>query len=385
MISKLAITCLLLALSSSGAQFTCTFTGSTDKDGCVGATDGDDHCVWCGFSSSSFGMCVSENQAESLEQKVPGVSCDRYGGDDDAKPPESDDKVVPPSTDDKIPDDFWTCLQKKNAKECTKEDCTWCDTKGGFGVCMTGPAATSASNSSWFTCKNETDVEEAESVSTSLRGAEPVVDPYDSSCILAFLQDQTEAGCTSASDEDGKSCEWCSVAGMANVCLTADQASMGAPLGISCDDRTVEKVGTPYDLACALVSLKDNSKEACVSAVDSDGTGCELCSMQGSFDICLNQEQASLAEQIGLDCGDGVRAAVTAKTEDPYDTSCLMAFLQEPTKDGCVAAVDADGDACEFCSLQSFSLCLTPEQAGYGEQLGITCETASSPVVAIKL
>ena len=110
------------------AQFTCTLSAG-DENACLATTaDDNKHCVWCAVTS--FGFCVSEKQAESMEANIPGVQCDRYSADDDA---------APAPNDDALPDDYWLCLEKKDSKSCIAEGCTWCDSKGGFGLCLTGP------------------------------------------------------------------------------------------------------------------------------------------------------------------------------------------------------------------------------------------------------
>jgi hypothetical protein len=128
------------------AQFTCTMAGSKSEDACLGISDdSNDHCVWCTIANSGFGFCVSEAQAEAMEKSLPSVQCDRYSDTDDATPntdddtaPETDDKVNP-STDDQVPDNYWECLLKKTPVDCEKLGCTWCDTKGGYGLCLSGP------------------------------------------------------------------------------------------------------------------------------------------------------------------------------------------------------------------------------------------------------
>lgn len=128
------------------AQFTCTLSAG-DENACLATTaDDNKHCVWCAVTS--FGFCVSEKQAESMEANIPGVQCDRYSADDDAADddqaatddaaPNTDD-AAPAPNDDALPDDYWLCLEKKDSKSCIAEGCTWCDSKGGFGLCLTGP------------------------------------------------------------------------------------------------------------------------------------------------------------------------------------------------------------------------------------------------------
>jgi hypothetical protein len=80
---------LLLSLASAvNSQFTCTISAQDDATCITTVGDDDDHCAWC--SLSGFGFCVSETQAETFEQSIPGVDCDRYSGDDDAAPANDD-------------------------------------------------------------------------------------------------------------------------------------------------------------------------------------------------------------------------------------------------------------------------------------------------------
>ena len=82
-----------------------------------------------------------------MESNIPGVQCDRYSGDDDddATPDTDDDAtpatddVAPSPNDDALPPDYWKCMENKDSAECLAANCTWCDSKGGFGLCLTGP------------------------------------------------------------------------------------------------------------------------------------------------------------------------------------------------------------------------------------------------------
>jgi len=72
------------------------------------------------------------------------------------------------------------------------------------------------------------------------------------------------------------------------------------------------------------------------------------------------------------------QADVTASSDvsDPYDATCVQSYLQNPTRDGCLASADRDGRACRYCSLAGMTnLCLTEEQADMGSQLGVTCDS----------
>jgi hypothetical protein len=309
----------LTAAAASASPFQCTFSAA-DEASCLDQTSGDDptdHCVWCSLSSS-FGFCVNEAEAESMEQSIPGTQCDRYsGGDDDAHPNPTDD-AVPNPTDDAVPDNFWQCLQDQDVGTCQANNCTWCDTKAGFGLCMTGPTAEAAADSAWFTCRSTKTT--TTTTTTTTRVVVPMEDPYDTSCVLAFLKDQTEQGCVSAVDQDGRACEWCDLQGMSNLCLNADQAEAAAALGITCEENggveTTRVVDEPkkkeakdnlvalYDRSCENAFWQDQTEQGCVSAVDQDGRACKWCDMQGMMNLCLNADQALAAEPLGITCED---------------------------------------------------------------------------------
>jgi hypothetical protein len=474
---------LLLAAAttpSASAQFTCTFAGASDVKSCTAATDdsASSHCVWCALGGgggdqkedpevqdslaasavSAFGFCVSESQAEAMEQSLPGIHCDRYSGkDDDGTEPATDDGAAPVASDDdksspdktdddnKVPDDFWTCLENKDSAKCKGAGCTWCDGKTGYGLCMSGPAADSASKSDFFKCEASTGssssrrqdlilLEEPDEDDVEAELLLTLQDPYDPSCLMVYLKDQSKTACEASIDADGTACEFCFLRGAPlSLCLTADQAETGQAFGLDCggggqeelDGAVValaeEELDDPYDSyviigavscvrkfvhfwdvpwnryffltrsvailyfcctfvnrSCLLAYLEDASKDACLAAVDAEGSACEFCTLQGSLDLCLTAEQAAMGEQLGITCETSVTDLLEAQTErivqDPYDPSCLVAYLQDSTQDSCLTATDADGNACEYCTLQgALDLCLNAEQAEMGAQLGITC------------
>lgn len=368
MIKFAAVNALLLLLlpNVANSQFNCAFSGATDETSCFAAQakDGTD-CVWCAVST--FGFCVTESQAEAIEKSMPTAECDRKKDhnttdDDDST---QDDGIAP--TDDAIPDDFWNCLQQKDKKACHGPglNCTWCDTKGHFGLCMSGPAAESASKSHWFKCDNNNE---------DVVVADPIKDPLDPACLEAFLQDQTKEACEAAKDADGNACEFCNAQGF-EICLNADQAAIAEQTGATCD----EKVQDPLDPACLMAYLEDQSKEGCLAAQDADGNACEFCSLEGAFDVCVNADQAAIVEQAGATCGDTTNVVET-NLADPLDTSCMLEYLQDQTKEACLATTDQDGGACEFCNMQGFDICLNEDQAQIAKQAGATCDTSSTLV-----
>jgi hypothetical protein len=382
-VSAVSVASFEKVVQEKGA-FTCTLS-ATDEPSCLDVKDDDgSDCVWC--SLSSFGFCVGEAQAEKMEQSIPGVACDRKsdpGNDDAVPPPPTDDAVPPPPTDDvtppppptddTVPDNFWECLQDKNSKECSKDGCTWCNTKGGFGLCLTGPTAESATQSTWFDCNStaagmmEQDQEEYD---------EDVKDPNDTACLLAYLQNPTEEGCHAAVDGAGDACEFCNLNGALPVCLNQEQAAMGMRFGLTCEDAAAveEKVDNPYDPTCVLAFLQDQSEETCTSTMDSDGNACEYCTLQGSLNLCLNEEQAAMGAQFGIEC-DG--SNVEDNEEDKENVDLPPDFfkcLQNYDQDGC-----ADS-SCTWCTTQvGIGFCLsTPAAEATSDCTFFDCDIRNS-------
>jgi hypothetical protein len=443
MLSPSCVAALVLLISALTTrvhgQFTCPLA-ARDEDGCLAATDDDgSSCVWC--SLSSFGFCVNEAAAEAAESTVPGIACDRASPSDDTPPePPADDnppepsaptptaptapkptkphpKPKPPKTDDnikpnddsKVPNNFWNCLNHKSSEECKADadGCTWCRSQAGYSICMSGPTADSAKHSKFFKCdKTQDEFEEEEEV---VNVALSVTDPYDPSCVSSYMTDPTQEGCTSTTDADGDACEWCSIAGITNVCLNKDQANQGASLGITCQEssntnnedevvvttprtkNSIEGEDNLFDTSCVMTLLQDPTESGCVAASDQEGASCQWCSaLQGQVHLCLTEDQAQLGQQsLGLECGasdeDSTLSAASSSStsssstlKDPYDPSCMVAFLQDPTEDGCDAASDSDGNPCQFCTIAGFNVCLTIEQAQMSQGAGATCTTTAN-------
>jgi hypothetical protein len=312
---------------------------------------------------------------------------------DDTTPATDDTTPTPNDDDHAVPDNFWTCLQQKNVTACTRANCTWCNTKGGFSLCMTGPTAKSASHSSWFSCHTNATTMVESVVLEQEEEADDDIDNVDMTCVASFQDHPIADACMTTIDTTGKPCKWCTMMNIATLCLSSEQVNNGRSLGLSCEvddeyytqqrqdaslhDTTIQN---PYDPSCLLAYLEDSSESTCTSTVDADGNACEYCTLQDQLNMCLTSEQATMGEQFGVSCNQAAlpinNHLPTSVHDDPYDTSCLLAYLQDPSKDGCLAAIDEDSNPCEFCSLQgAVDLCLTAEQAAMGEQLGITCDT----------
>lgn len=290
-------------------QFACERNGSGGKTQCdASKADDGSSCVWCELSS--FGACVSKDQAGIMEDKIPGLSCD--GGDDDDNSGTEDDDSA--AEDDDSGGEYWKCLKKgsNSEKDCENTGCSWCDTKAGYGICLDKQSAEAASKSDWFDCKLEfqNEITEKEVAPT---------DPYDTSCILATLEGD-EKTCESTLDSGGQACEWCSFTqpASAQVCLTSDQAAIAEQaLGADCDatfqteilEEEVEEEEAaplidPYDTSCLLATL-EGDETTCESTLDSDGQSCEWCSFSqsgSSVQLCLTSDQGSMAEQLGAEC-----------------------------------------------------------------------------------
>ena len=285
----------------------------------------------------------------------------------------------------------------------------------GFGLCMTGPTAESAASSDWFTChSNHTsssgvefgfydgdDDDETSQAKEQVEAAATVItmtSPYDPSCMMTVFakntDDDAQSVCLSTTDMDGNTCEWCNLAGQADLCLTSEQADMGAAFGLACsnsyDDDDEEEaafaaagaaaarvVDDPYDPSCALAFLQDQTKEACLAAVDQDGKACEYCTLQDALALCLTEEQAEYGQAMGIECDTATLqdSTLPEAVHDPLDSTCALAFLQDQSKEGCEAAVDQDGRACEWCDLpgSAGNICLNTDQAEMAEQFGVTC------------
>jgi hypothetical protein len=233
---------------------------------------------------------------------------------------------------------------------------------------MDKDAAASASKSDWFDCKMPT-----------VKRQHVVGDPYDPSCIVITLQGD-ESTCKATVDTDGNACEWCSI-GTTELCLNEEQATLAQQVGATCNDvetsnyvrpydPSIDVVGDPYDPSCVVVTLQGD-ESTCKATVDTDGNACEWCSI-GTTELCLNEEQATLAQQVGATCNDNESSNYVR----PYDPSCIAVTLNGD-ESSCKSTVDANGNDCEWCSVGSSKVCLNDEQAQLAVQLGGSCNSAT--------
>ena len=292
------------------------------------------------------------------------------------------------------------------------------DTKGGYGICMDSKAAEAASKSDWFDCKTpsffSSDPYDTSCLAASLQGdaasceatldanggtcewctvgstslcldadqaeiaeqiggdcnsppaVEAIGDPYDTACLAASMEGD-EATCEATVDQNGEACAWCTV-GSTDLCLNPDQADIAKQIGGDCKvPPGVKAISDPYDTSCLAASLQGDAA-SCEATLDANGGICEWCTV-GSTSLCLDAEQAEIAEQVGGDCNSP--PAVEA-IGDPYDTACLAASM-EGDEATCEATVDQNGEACAWCTVGSTDLCLNPDQAEIAQQVGGSC------------
>ena len=322
---------------------------------CLGTVDGNGiPCEWCVLSP--YEVCLSQDQADNF--KLIGADCNNG--------PAPVDRVSEP-VENEAKDPFDTAcmiatLQGEGAcKSATDSDgqpCEWCVMQGGSSVCVDADQAAIAEQGG-FDCGG---------------GNKLVDDPLDTACMIATLQG--EDACKATTDSEGQPCEWCTMqGGQANACLNGEQAAIAQQGGFDCDEgiKSSVEVQDPWDTSCLAASLQGD-EATCEATVDQDGQACQWCALQGGQgNLCLSSEQAAIAEQVGVDCGDDMVDVV----EDPFDASCLAASLQgdEAT---CKATVDQDGQACVWCELSGGQgdLCLNSEQSAIAEQIGAECDSS---------
>ena len=322
--------------------FTCTITGATGQGQCDAAKDDDGSgCVWCVVNT--FGFCVSETQAEEFKQVMPNIDCDDDDSNDDDKAP------GPAADDDTAPGPLWECLEAPDEESCG-ESCVWCDTKGGFGVCLTPEGAEMAKDSYWFTCKS-IKLDAWTSGASIDDGSDDVSGDDDDDDEEADYEDEE------ADYEDEE---------VDNEEAEPEQEE---------DNLNEFVVDTNCVTAGVFLDPKDDdatSEAACFAAKDVSGNPCEFCSIAGSpFRLCLSEPQAQVAEYVGAVC---TGSDESFEPED-FDDSCIAHMHADAnlSKEGCWSHQDLDGNGCEWCNVMGVELCLGGVQAELVEHWGATC------------
>lgn len=166
---------------------------------------------------------------------------------------------------------------------------------------MDKTAAESANTGDWFTCDVATEEDAAW-----------LKDPMDPTCLQETLE-MDEDACKGTNDQDGNACEWCTV-GSTPLCLNGEQADIATQLGGDCDTASAtENVSDPTDPTCVQATLQMD-EDACKATKDQEGKACEWC-MVGTTPLCLNEEQAEIAEQLGGSCDAGDAVVLDTETE----------------------------------------------------------------------
>jgi len=233
----------------------CTLEGSTDKSTCD-STESEDgsKCVWC---TGLTNVCISKEYADQIKQF--GFNCDDDSKDDDDDTPskkdddDDDDDVAP--TDDTVPDNYWDCRTKYDSSEkCKGAGCVWCETKGGYEICMDDKTAETASDSYWYTCDKSPTSDSSYNVFTTtmkelLAGVDKgLSSPFDPTCLLVTLQHGDKSACEATMDNDNKKCEWCSFQGN-DLCLNEDQAQILEQSGGECTSNNGVRVDATSTIA----------------------------------------------------------------------------------------------------------------------------------------
>ena len=347
-------------------------------------------CTWCVSKKAGFGLCLGGPAAESAAQS------DFFTCQEKQEFMETADK------DPYDPNCLEAYLQDPSVQGCQQSideegnQCEFCTGPGGLQLCLTQEQA-QIGQIAGLDCQEQN----TKTATSLLRKKQPSAqDPYDFSCALAFLEDQSETSCAQATDQEGNTCEFCQ-SPFGPLCLTMDQADMATQFGATCDRKKL--IDTPYDPSCFLAFAEDKTKTSCVQAVDLEGRACEYCNLQKQVSFCLTEEQAMYGSSMGIECDATTQSSSSSSSsdssssdssssdssssdslssDDPTDPSCALAFLEDQSEEACTNAVDQDGNECEFCQTPLGPLCLNMEQAEIAEQIvGATCEKDTIHIV----
>eukprot|EP00531_Pseudo-nitzschia_arenysensis_P001220 CAMPEP_0116142742 /NCGR_PEP_ID=MMETSP0329-20121206/15071_1 /TAXON_ID=697910 /ORGANISM="Pseudo-nitzschia arenysensis, Strain B593" /LENGTH=553 /DNA_ID=CAMNT_0003637999 /DNA_START=8 /DNA_END=1665 /DNA_ORIENTATION=+ len=341
-----------------------------DASTCTATTDAEGkHCDWCSFQG--FDFCLNADQAELAQQY--GASCAAGETAMVVETLETTHSLSDPSDPTclvvTIGGDESTC---KGTEDVDGKPCDWCSFMG-YDFCVNVDQAQIVEQYG-ADCGDR--FQEIVVVEEKEEEKEQVQDPSDPSCIIATLGGD-ESSCKSTKDSEGNACEWCSLPPNYNFCLNNDQVQVVEQLGVTCGDNIVkeeeeeeqDQVSDPSDPTC-LVATLGGDESSCKATVDVDGKACEWCSLAG-YDFCLNDDQAEIVEQYGAACSSSseINASSSNQVQDPSDPTCLVATLGGD-ESSCKATMDAEGKACEWCSLQGYDFCLDEDQAEIVEQYG---------------
>lgn len=277
------------------------------------------------------------------------------------------------------------------AKDESGETCVWCSV-GSFGACLSADQASIIEDKiPGLTCDDSPSNDDGTDDAAADDDASPPNNDDDT--YWKCLKD----GSDSEEDCDSSGCKWCTTKAGFGICLdeaAAESASKSDWFecklmlqelelmdlqSIIAPEKKEKDVQTPGDPACIMATLQQD-ESVCTSTADSAGNPCSWCTID-NFNVCLDEDLATMAEQYGGSCGDDVPIVEAQKVEDPADTTCIVATLQQD-ESACTSTSDADGRACEWCEIAQAQVCLNADQAQFAEQFGGSCGDSSKIATA---
>eukprot|EP00545_Synedropsis_sp_CCMP1620_P000140 CAMPEP_0119029916 /NCGR_PEP_ID=MMETSP1176-20130426/40763_1 /TAXON_ID=265551 /ORGANISM="Synedropsis recta cf, Strain CCMP1620" /LENGTH=1076 /DNA_ID=CAMNT_0006986277 /DNA_START=31 /DNA_END=3261 /DNA_ORIENTATION=+ len=381
-----------------------------EQEDCDATIDDEDGapCVWCD-GAGVFGLCLSANQAS---QASPYLQCDDNNNNNNnaavAVAVHNNEETQEDSTLVMNPYDV-TCAVagytsgddgEDICKSTDDEDgspCVWCyhpnGGEGQAGLCLTDAQAQIAEQISL-----ECDTTTTASISAKEKQQQDsstvaTTADFDMTCVKAGIYPNNQQDCTTTettattTNDDETYCVWCPSSSNRGLCVTPNQATIMAQVGIDCNDddgtdgttATIDVQDNPYDVTCAIAA---GGETVCQTTDDQDGAACVWCSYGGQG-LCLTDAQAEIAGQLQFEC-DSNSAALDGEG-NPYDVTCAIAGYSAggDGKGVCKTTQDQDGDGCVWCSYGGQGLCLTDEQAEIAGQMQFECDDAAAAAATI--
>ena len=194
--------------------------------------------------------------------------------------------------------------------------------------------------------------------------------------VLECLMNPDETSCNSATDEDGKPCDWCNTLVGIGACMSEEAAELAKefqPL-FMCDGDANE-----------IMSGVEPDVQECLENTDSDScdqdSACDWCTTPFNADLgaCLTNDLADKAKQfqplVTCDGSSNMNSATTTVRDDPDD---LLDCIQQADEDSCNGTVDEDGNNCSWCStaIGGIGACLSSTYADMAKQFQplVTCD-----------
>jgi hypothetical protein len=257
-----------------------------DESACTTTMDAEGKpCDWCSFQG--YDVCMNVDQAQVVEQF--GASC---GDDRDraVQKDEADETLADPSDTTCVAATVLGEPSCKGTMDSDDKPCDWCSWYG-YDFCFNDDQAQAAEQ---FGASCGDDRVKDDEVA--------VADPSDPTC-LAVTIEGSESSCKGTNDADGNPCDWCSFQGI-EFCIDTDQAQIVQQIGASCNENIVkhDNISDPSDPTCLAATI-GGDESACKATNDVEGNPCDWCSFQG-YDFCVDADQAQIAEQYGVSCGD---------------------------------------------------------------------------------